>query len=46
MLDAVFKWPYRLTVRTRPFQGWNRGAIPRGVTKRKEKVNCFTFLAL
>ena len=23
---------YRLTVRTRPFQGWNRGSIPRRVT--------------
>ena len=26
-------WPYRLTVRTRPFQGCNRGSIPRRVTK-------------
>ena len=25
-------WPYRLTVRTRPFQGCNRGSIPRKVT--------------
>ena len=25
-------WPYRLTARTRPFQGCNRGSIPRRVT--------------
>jgi hypothetical protein len=27
-----FKWPYRLTVRTEPSQGLNRGSIPRRVT--------------
>ncbi len=26
------KWPYRLTVRTDPSQGLNRGSIPRRVT--------------
>lgn len=25
-------WPYRLTVRTKPSQGLNRGSIPRKVT--------------
>ena len=25
-------WPYRLMVRTRPSQGWNRGSTPRRVT--------------
>ena len=29
-------WPYRLTVRTRPFQGWNRGSIPRRATIMNE----------
>ena len=28
----VFIWPYRLTVRTKPSQGLNRGSIPRKVT--------------
>ena len=28
-------WPYRLTVRTAPFHGVNRGSIPRGVTVTK-----------
>ncbi len=28
----IAKWPYRLTVRTAPFHGVNRGSIPRGVT--------------
>ncbi len=27
-------WPYRLMVRTRPSQGWNRGSTPRRVTRR------------
>ena len=31
ILFLIF-WPHRLTVRTRPFQGCNRGSIPRGVT--------------
>ena len=29
---TVFPRPYRLTVRTRPFQGCNRGSIPRRAT--------------
>ena len=28
-------WPYRLTVRTAPFHGVNRGSIPLGVTVTK-----------
>ena len=28
---TVTHWPHRLAVRTRPFQGCNRGSIPRGV---------------
>ena len=30
------KWPYRLTVRTEPSQGLNRGSIPRKVTIFRE----------
>lgn len=30
-------WPYRLTVRTDPSQGLNRGPIPRRVTKKIKK---------
>ncbi len=32
--------PYRLTVRTRPFHGRNRGSIPRGVTKVCPPLQC------
>ena len=28
------QWPYRLTVRTRPFQGCNPGSIPGKVTNQ------------
>ncbi len=37
-------WLYRLTVRTRPFQGWNRGSIPRRVTEIRNKcVEAFMY---
>lgn len=39
--------PYRLTVRTRPFQGCNRGSIPRKVTgdilSKNTRMSVFTF---
>ncbi len=37
------EWPYRLTVRTRPFQGCNRGSIPRRATMIKS--NLINFVA-
>ena len=36
-------WPYRLTVRTKPSQGLNRGSIPRKVTKRKKTCTAAGF---
>lgn len=34
--------PHRLTVRTRPSQGCNRGSIPRGANKNNQlKADCF-----
>ena len=35
--SLISKRPHRLTVRTRAFQAWNRGAIPREVTGTSEK---------
>ena len=35
--------PHRLTVRTAPFHGANRGSIPRGVTNHRTNLNCFRF---
>src|SRR3990172_932465 len=43
------KWPYRLTVRTHPSQGWNQSSILCRVTKKQAKrffcdpkrANCF-----
>ena len=40
--NLCFYWPYRLTVRTRPSQGLNRGSIPRRVTKYYEVI-CVIF---
>ncbi len=43
ILNRLF-WLYRLTVRTRPFQGWNRGSIPRRVTEIRNKcVEAFMY---
>ncbi len=39
-------WPYRLTVRTRPFHGRNRGSIPRGVTTVTLATNTPAYLLL
>ena len=38
--------PSSSLVRTAAFQAVNPGSNPGGVTKRREKVNCFSFLAL
>ena len=35
MLEYCGYWPYRLTVRTSPFQGGNRGSIPRRVMQSR-----------
>ena len=39
-----YKWPYRLTVRTDPSQGLNRGSIPRRVTATKKTELLQSFL--
>ena len=36
--------PYRLTVRTAPFHGVNRGSIPRGVTNANRRKAVFAFV--
>gem|GEM_PF-7129299 len=39
-----FKWPYRLTVRTRDFQSCNRGSIPRTVTTLQSTLLLYNHL--
>ncbi len=35
-------WPYRLSVRTLPFQGKKPGSTPGKVTNTKKRLNCFS----
>ena len=39
----IESWPYRLTVRTEPSQGLNRGSIPRRVTATENKPTAGLF---
>ena len=35
----IYVWPHRLTARTEPSQGLNRGSIPRGATTITQSEN-------